>query len=71
MGLIRLLMLLVVAWIGWRIYRILTARSQPRTPPVEEMVRCAHCDLHLPRSAAVRDGDSWYCSEAHRSLGGH
>lgn len=35
----------------------------------EEMVRCAHCGVHLPRSeAALLDQNTW-CSPAHAKLG--
>ena len=71
MGLIRLLMLLLVAWIVWRIYTILRARATRPPPTVEDMVRCAHCAVHLPRSQAIREGEDWFCSEAHRALGRH
>ena len=68
MLLIRLLLLMLVAWIGWRIWRLLAAPSAgTRPPPVEDMVRCAHCAVHLPRGQAVQDGDAWYCCEAHRA----
>ena len=32
----------------------------------EDMVRCAHCGVHLPVSESVRDGDLYFCSAAHR-----
>ena len=36
----------------------------------EEMVRCAHCGVHLPRRDALVGGASGlYCSEAHRLAG--
>ena len=35
----------------------------------ENMVRCAHCGIHLPQSDAVRiDGRIW-CSQEHARLG--
>ncbi|ARP79760.1 hypothetical protein CAL12_02245 [Bordetella genomosp. 8] len=34
-----------------------------RAVPAEQMVRCAHCGIHLPRSdAALVDGRTW-CQE--------
>jgi uncharacterized protein len=68
MILIRLLMLLLVAWIGWRIYRVLTRRAldDPPAPPVQDMVQCAHCSVHLPRTEAVGENGEWFCCEAHR-----
>jgi len=43
------------------------ASDSPRSP--EQMVRCAHCGIHLPRSEAVlRKGQTW-CSTEHARLG--
>jgi uncharacterized protein len=33
---------------------------------VEDMVRCETCGLHLPRNDALRSGDAYFCSDAHR-----
>lgn len=53
-------------------------RSQQRRPPPpgrgasslpapEEMVRCAHCGVHLPHSQALHDeGGRSYCCRAHQ-----
>ena len=44
------------------------ARPHP-LPSSEQMVRCAHCDVFLPRSdALLRDNETW-CSKAHAKLG--
>ena len=37
--------------------------------PAQDMVRCAHCGIHLPRSEALSDGADLYCSDSHRLLG--
>jgi uncharacterized protein len=42
-----------------------TASKRP-PPPIEDMVTCAHCGLHLPRSDAIEAGMLHYCGEAHR-----
>ena len=34
-----------------------------------ELVRCAHCGMHLPRPEARQAGDALYCSEEHARLG--
>jgi uncharacterized protein len=47
------------------------AASDPSTdasPGVERMVRCAHCDLHLPASQARFASGKAYCSEEHQRL---
>ncbi|MCX7193654.1 MAG: PP0621 family protein [Proteobacteria bacterium] len=32
----------------------------------EDMVRCAHCGLHLPKGESIRAGEQYFCSAAHR-----
>jgi uncharacterized protein len=36
----------------------------------EDMVRCRHCGVHLPRSEALAAGDESFCSDEHRRLHG-
>lgn len=43
-----------------------SAPLERRAPPVEKMVTCAHCGVHLPESEAVSDAGLVFCSEAHR-----
>lgn len=31
----------------------------------QQMVRCAHCGVHLPQSEAYYDGKDTFCSEGH------
>lgn len=35
----------------------------------EEMVRCAHCGIYLPRSEALMSNDHTWCSLEHAKLG--
>jgi len=35
----------------------------------EEMVRCKHCNIHLPRSEAVYEQGQTWCSKTHAKLG--
>ena len=72
------LLVLAVVFIAiwfWRKGRQEELRSrpppqQPARPAVgapAEMVRCAHCGLHLPATDAVRgNAGRIYCSAAHR-----
>jgi uncharacterized protein len=53
-----------------------TGRPGRPVPPVPELVACAHCGVHLPKSEAFpgRDADgslsgSYFCSEEHLKLG--
>lgn len=71
MLLFRLLLLAAIAFIGWRLYRLLKTRGgrdsvEARQPRPEDMVECAHCAVHIPRSQALAADGRWYCCEAHR-----
>lgn len=69
------LLLVVVLGIVWllRSFRkpTLPPHSGSAAPPapgrVENMVSCAQCGLHLPRSDAYPGRGGMFCSEAHRS----
>jgi len=40
-----------------------------RSAAPADMVRCAHCGLHVPKGEAVRDGPRSFCCDAHREAG--
>lgn len=65
------LVILVVFWI-LKAYRKHVERpsSAHPAPTVEDMVRCAHCGIHVPRSESLSSGERHYCSEEHRRLHG-
>lgn len=50
-------------------------RSMGRRPPsptgdkVEDMVKCAHCGVNLPRSEAIYSGGDFYCTPEHQRIG--
>jgi len=63
------IMLAVIWWIWSK------KKRRPQQPvikehPVEKMVVCAHCQLHLPESDSLSAGQQFYCCEAHRQAGG-
>lgn len=35
---------------------------------IEDMVRCAHCDVHLPKSESITDQGRYYCCPQHKQL---
>jgi uncharacterized protein len=45
------------------------APSNNPLPGSEAMVRCAHCNVFLPRSEALMSKDETWCSQAHAQLG--
>ena len=80
MGRLLVLVVLVVLAV-WLIRRAL--RASTRNPDAssaagdsgspdnesEELVRCAHCGVLLPRAEARLSGGALYCTEAHARLG--
>lgn len=71
-----LLIILFAVWL-WRSGRMTEPQSKrpsdsTRRPPhqsvPEDMVRCAHCGLHLPLHEAVASSSAYYCSVEHRRL---
>jgi len=64
-----LLVVLVVAIGIWRGRRAKDAAPQtPRALP-QDMLACAHCGVHIPRSEALVLGSQAYCCPEHRRLG--
>jgi uncharacterized protein len=43
--------------------------ARPRDDVVEDMVKCAHCGVNLPRSEAIFSGGEFFCTPEHRQLG--
>ena len=41
---------------------------RPAPPPEEDMVRCAQCSVHLPKSESILSGGEFFCSQEHRRL---
>ncbi|SFK38651.1 uncharacterized protein SAMN05216302_100570 [Nitrosomonas aestuarii] len=42
-------------------------KAENATPKsLEEMVRCTHCGVHLPRSESVTSQGEFFCSNEHR-----
>jgi uncharacterized protein len=73
---LRLLLILIAVVVllrllGWRPPGRRIA-DPPRVPPPAErashddLVQCARCAVHLPRSLALARGERWYCSPEHR-----
>jgi uncharacterized protein len=42
-------------------------QDKPAAPPAaEDMVRCAQCGVHLPKSESFLEAGNFFCSVAHR-----
>lgn len=68
----KLLLLVVIALV---IYGLLKSYSRKiNNPPAtkvdgaEDMVRCAQCGVHQPKSESILSEGKFYCSNEHRKL---
>jgi uncharacterized protein len=67
--LIFLVLAAVIVWALLKGYRKSLKRDQaPRAAAPEDMVRCTHCGVHLPRSESHASGEKFFCSEEHLRL---
>lgn len=71
---LKLLLLVVIVWLVYSLlkkYSRSVAGDEGSEPSAsaspEDMVRCAHCGVHLPRSEAILSHDEFFCCEAHCS----
>ncbi|MBI4938905.1 MAG: preprotein translocase subunit YajC [Nitrosomonadales bacterium] len=69
----RLLIFVVIAAVVYwllKSYRKKLSRENEREENVpgqaEDMVRCAHCGVHLPKRESIASDGKFYCGEAHR-----
>jgi uncharacterized protein len=64
----RLLFLLAVVVVVYLLLRSFRKQAPKQDVPAtsEDMVRCARCGVHLPKSESLLAGGNFYCSEAHR-----
>ena len=60
------LALLVVYWVLKSYKKKVERRSKaPGVKEEEDMVRCAQCGVHLPRSESLTTAERFYCSADH------
>lgn len=66
-----LLRLLLIAFAVWLIFFFLRRLLSPRRKETikesasADMVRCAHCGLHLPKTEALQRDAIYFCSQQH------
>ena len=68
MGRLVVLIVLVVLAV-WLVRRALRKDAPAKPSPAGELVRCAHCGMHLPRAEARQEAGVFYCSEEHARRG--
>jgi uncharacterized protein len=65
--LLLLAVIFAVYWLFKSFKRKAEGGAKPPAPAgAEDMVRCAMCGLHLPRSESLPAGTQFYCSADHR-----
>lgn len=72
----KILLLIVVVFVVLAVIRTYqrslnkpAAPTPKRDAVVEDMVKCAHCGVNLPRSEAILSGGDFFCTPEHRQLG--
>jgi len=58
--------IIVIVYLWLKSVRKPSAREDDASGPAEDMVRCEHCGVHLPRNESILADGKRYCSEAHR-----
>lgn len=56
----------VVYWLLKSYSKQLSKEDEDTPRQAEDMVRCVHCGVHLPKHESILAGNEYYCSEAHR-----
>ena len=65
-----LVIFIVIYWL-FKVYRRQVPKDEyPKniSGQPEDMVRCVHCGVHLPKHESILAGSEYYCSEAHRRV---
>lgn len=66
--LVKILLLGVAVWLVLSLlkqYRRSLDAPQTPQPPSQDMVRCATCDVHLPKAESIEKDGKYYCSIEH------
>lgn len=65
-----LLIVLGLFYMWWRSQRIDRVAPPPPLPAPQDVVACAHCGVHVPRSEALSQGALHYCCIEHQRADG-
>ena len=71
---LKILLLLVVGLVAYAILKKYSRSLNAPPPPTsvkapEDMVKCAHCGVNLPRSEAIFSKGDFFCTVEHQKLG--
>ena len=63
----RLLLIIAIAVVVYLLIRAYRKQVPRQDKPVaEDMVRCAHCGVHLPKGESVQADGQFFCGTEHR-----
>ena len=70
----KILLLIAIGFVVLAVIRTYQrSLNKPSTPArdqtVEDMVKCAHCGVNLPRSEAIYSSGEFFCTPEHQQLG--
>ena len=74
MGLIRIVIIVALAWLAWQLIKATLRRTgrlrgpgqRNKAEAGEKMLPCARCGVHVPASESFRYRDLAFCSQAHQ-----
>ena len=71
---VKILLLIAIGFVVLALFRAYQRSlgqpsSSARENTVEDMVKCAHCGVNLPRSEAIYSGGEFFCTPEHQKLG--
>jgi len=63
----RLFLLIAIAAVVYLLVKSYRKSAAPREQSAaEDMVRCAHCGVHFPKSEGILAGGNFFCGVEHR-----
>jgi len=63
----RLILIIAIAAVIYLLFKSYRKQApQQDKVAAEDMVRCAHCSVHLPKSESIKAGEQFFCSAEHR-----
>ena len=63
----RLFLLFAIVAVVYLLFRSFRRKMPERVVAIaEDMVRCAHCDVHLPKGESLQANGQFFCGAEHR-----
>jgi len=70
----RIVLFVIIGLVVWGLVRgfsrsrVARDEGAARAPAAEDMVACARCGVHMPRSEALMEGGSFHCRDNPRCI---